>query len=122
MFSNFLKKDEPVKIKFLFDQERAAMKYIKIWRRLYAGTSIEPEADSIQFMAHFMVDKNDQYLPEDKAIALMDELSPSQFAEESKKFMDGVSEHIVKKASGSNSSSSQPEAGLTGTLPNSSQS
>lgn len=99
----FLKKDEPVKIHFIFDPERAAMKYIKAWRRLNAGTSIEPEADLVMFVARFLVDKNNEYLPEAKAIAILDELSPSDFKEATTKFMEAVNERVVPKVTESDS-------------------
>jgi hypothetical protein len=73
------------------------------------------------FVARFMVDKNDQYLPEEKAIAILDELSPTDFKNVTTQFMEAVQERIVPKANGSNSTSPQ-EVGSRETLPNGSQS
>jgi hypothetical protein len=114
----FLKKDkdEPVKIRFMFEGERLTWKYLKIWRRLTNGESRVPEEEMQALAAHFMVDKDNKYLPEAKAIEILDDLSPADMRDVLQKFAQAISESAVPPTSGS-ASTSPSDLGQAATLP-----
>jgi len=100
----FLKKPE-TKIDFLIDmqnrRERMTWKYLKIVERMQKGTA---GSEDIQILAaHFMVDDKDEYLSEEKAIKILDDLPQDEIIEVLGKFTEAISNSAVPKASGSNS-------------------
>ena len=119
MFSKLKKKDEPVQVRFLVDQnvieERMTWKYQKLWKKIIGG---EASDEDIQiFLGRFMVDEKQKYLDDDaKVIRILDELTNSEIKDTTQKFIDAFQGLIVPKVRGS-ASNSPSEVGQAGTLP-----
>lgn len=77
---------------------------------------ISPEA--VKFLtAHFMVDENNQVIPEEKALRVLGKLNKIDREDVFAKLQAAIVEAVVPKANGSDSSS-KPDPGSAGTLPN----
>ena len=108
------------KIDFLVDmrnrRERMTWKYLKIVERMQKGTA---SSEDIQILAaHFMVDKRDEYLPEEKAIKILDDLPQDEIIDAIGKFTDAISNSAVPKANGSNLRSPSEVGQVAEKLPN----
>ena len=102
---NFLNKTKPVKIIFLIDmvnrRERMTWKYIKIIDKISARTISQTELQLLA--AHFMVDENDVYLPEEKAVAILDDLPQDEVLDVLNQFTASIANSAVNPPNGSGS-------------------
>src|SRR3989304_8565074 len=93
---------EDIHIKFLFDAKTGGkrlkwkeIKKVQKFRRLKAqGNDINDEfLEQIQILScRFMADENNQYLPQDEAYAIFDELSRDEAADAINKFSEALVE------------------------------
>lgn len=117
----FLKKeDKPTVINFLFDGEQVSYEDIKILHKLQNGNT-DPELLQI-LMAHFMVDEKGNYLPEEKAIRIIDKLKGKEIADLQAKFLAAFQEASIPKANGRPSNSPSTAGTPASPYPDGSQS
>jgi hypothetical protein len=96
-------KEKKIVIRFHFDGNQASWKDIKIIEKLTNGTPVSQE-DLQLLAAHFMVDEKGAYLPEDKAVRILDGLKQAEIMETMTQFTDAIQEALIPKASGNVSS------------------
>jgi len=96
-------KEKKIVIRFHFDGNQATWKDIKIIEKLTNGATASQE-DLQMLAAHFMVDEKGAYLPEEKAIKVLDGLKQAEIMETLKQFTDAIQEALIPKANGSGSS------------------
>lgn len=112
---NLFNKDKPVKIRFYFDTETNKKRFT-VFDKITLDKYMNDTERIVILMAHFMVDGDNQPVPEDKAVKTLERLSQEDFADVSQQFAEGLQESAVPKVSGS-ASPSPSEAGQAGTLP-----
>lgn len=120
---NFLKKDEPVKIRFFMSAETNKKQYSVFDQitmdRLRHGDRSDERLYIL--MSHFMVDKNNQFIGEEKAMKVLEKLSTEDAEQVVKQFLEAFQNTAVNPQNG-NGSSPTPEAGpMMETLPAGSQ-
>lgn len=101
---------EDVQIKFLFDVKTVGMrlkwkdiKKVQKFRRLRTqGNDVDDEfLDQLQVLAcRFMADENNQYLPQEQAFALFDELSRDEALDAINKFSEVFQESTIPNDKG----------------------
>lgn len=113
----FLKKDEPVKIRFYFDREQKRF----TWGDLNTIEMIrEGEISARRMMAlaaRFMADDKNQYLPHEKAMKILEGLNEADIADVLKQFWDAISNQAVNPTNGNGSVSPSEVGQAVGTLP-----
>lgn len=123
---NFLKKEETKKlVRFYIDQntieERMIWKIQKAWKRLVNKRDPnEIDEDMQMVLGRFMVNGDNEYLSEEDAIAVLDNLTSSEIRDAASKFFDTFNSLLIPKANG-NSSRLPSEAGSPKESPNGSQ-
>lgn len=119
---NFLKKEEPVKIRFYMSNETNKKQYTVFDQitmdRLRHGDRSDERLYIM--MSHFMVDKNNQFIGEEKAMKILERLSSEDAETVIKQFLEAFQNTAVNPTNG-NGSTPTPEAGLVETLPAGSQ-
>lgn len=118
MFPLF-KRNEPAKVRFVFDGVHVIWQDIKIIGRIQEQKA-SPE-DIQTLMSHFMVDEKGDWMDEDKAVRLLDRLKQDEIKEVTTKFMEALQEASIPKANG-NGSSLPSDPGPAETFPNGSTS
>jgi hypothetical protein len=113
-------KEKKIVIRFHFDGNQASWKDIKTIEKLTNGVTVSQE-DLQLLAAHFMVDEKGAYLPEDKAVRVLDGLKQAEIVETLKQFTDAIQEALIPKANGSGLSLPS-EAGPVEASPNGSAS
>lgn len=123
---NFLKKDEPVKIRFCFTKEHREQNMTwddEIVMYQLAKTEGEDAKDidplAIKIMAaHLMVDEKQNPIPEEKALKVLGKLNTPDRNAAFAKLKEAVQESIIPKEIGSDSTLPTQAGQATGTLPN----
>lgn len=102
---NLFRDNKPVKINFLIDmvnrRERMTWKYLKIIDKINLKTITQEELQALA--AHFMVDERDEYLPHEKAVAILDDLPQDEVIDTLNQFTQAISGSAVNPPSGSGS-------------------
>lgn len=115
---NFLKKDEPVKIRFYMSNETNKKQYTVFDQitmdRLRHGDRSDERLYIM--MSHFMVDKNNQFIGEEKAMKILERLSSEDAETVIKQFLEAFQNTAVNPTNG-NGSTLTPVPGSVETLP-----
>jgi hypothetical protein len=117
---NFLNKDKPVKIRFFFNNEHRRKNMTwddkETIEMIQEGERSQMNRRLKLLMAHFMVDENNQAIPEDVALKILGRLNEEDQEEVARQFTETMQNSAVPPTNGSNSIQLQ-EAGLMTTLP-----
>lgn len=96
---------DTIKIVFNFDDEaqkkRLTWYDLKTMHMMRAGSN-DPERLQL-FVSRFMVDENKQYLPKEKAIAILDELTQDEIEQVLAQFTAAVQESAIPNLKGGES-------------------
>lgn len=110
----FLKKDEPVKIRFMFGKNRMTWDDLNTIELLREGAASSLRL--MQLAARFMVDEKNNYLPHDKAQKVLGALNEDDIRDVIAKFTEALNNAALPPTNAP-ASNSHSEAGADSALP-----